>query len=85
MKSTRHMLEDFLGMRHLGMNDANADLTPYAPVIPGRTVAVLAVVSWTRQVRSRTVGELFSSKTGAPVNRAIRLNKGRTFNRRTAC
>jgi YVTN family beta-propeller protein len=39
-------MEDFLGMRHLGMNDANAepmsdvfnteaDLTPYTPVIPG--------------------------------------------------
>ena len=39
-------IEDFLGMNHFGMNDANAepmsdvfntdaDLTPYAPVLPG--------------------------------------------------
>jgi DNA-binding beta-propeller fold protein YncE len=39
-------IEDFLGMKHLGMNDANAepmsdlfnteaDLTPYTPVLPG--------------------------------------------------
>jgi hypothetical protein len=44
--TTLRTIEDFLGMKHLGMNDANAepmsdvfnteaDLTPYTPVLPG--------------------------------------------------